>query len=228
MNTLFRTFSRMLSGDSNMTTPSSTSAASSSNMHFPSTRQHIYSTIDCLRKASSLPDELLKTILYYADYDCLHFSASSDRKYTAYSRGPQGAEPFAYVSTPPLRDIHEAGVRIRSIRLSASGHDQGFVSDRSAGVWSYFAVRRMKDPQNGIIWAQNEMASRNWQDHELSLNLDDLADETEEGEVRTALRQMISQLDDGDGLCIVPMAKFAGWQCHVQKAEIDVEVEVWR
>jgi hypothetical protein len=71
------------------------------------------------------------------------------------------------------------------------------------------------------------MASNEWQEHEMCLFLDEDSGLDGETDAEAELRQMISELRDGDALSIVPMAKFAGWQCHVRSAEIDVEVEIW-
>jgi hypothetical protein len=144
-----------------------------------------------------------------------------------YSRGPRGTPSTAYITTPSI-DLSIPGSRIRHVLLRATGHDQGHVSDPNAGVWSWFELRRKNDPGVGTTWALNEMASRNWQDHELSIHIDDSIEHDQENQIETSVRSLISRLEDGDALSIVPMARFAGWQCHVQKAEIDVEVEIWR
>ncbi|USW54193.1 hypothetical protein Slin15195_G075120 [Septoria linicola] len=232
-------FVDMIESVSSLLTPadagSSSSNAPRSQGQYPRTPEDVSRTVQYLHKASPshLPAELLTMILSLADYDCIHFSVHADKSVTRRSQSSNETPRLPYIETEPLRYLSSPGSahsgagfagRIRAVRLQVTGKDQGWGGDGS-GSWSWFEVASRQSTSTGpttgrisagLRWAQNEVASKEWQQHEADL------------ESNEDLGTWASSLKNGDRVSILPMARFPGWACTASAGSIDVEVEVWR
>ncbi|KXT07361.1 hypothetical protein AC578_538 [Pseudocercospora eumusae] len=204
--------------------------------HFPRTPQDVSAVLDTLRRASAgrLTDELLKPILFHADYDCVHFVATSSKQSSRHSSGPTTL-PEPYIETDTLMWLGDFDVpnkdgsaqrfngRIRSIQIEATGRDQGWVGNRDGGAWSWFELGKTQAQQERKGWKWNLVGNMNWQDHQTSYHMDGDLSETDH-----ELSAFLSTLRNGDRLSLIPMARFHSWSCNVSRGKIDVEIEVWR
>lgn len=212
--------------------------------HFPRDIHDIHQVLEYLNLASSrsLPAELLKVILYHADYDCLHFTASADHEMNAISRNQNGPPAKSYVETGPLTSLASSASfahpdratistpkgRIRSMHLKFTGRDQGWASDPNTASWSWFEIAKKRFNQDrvhrGPVLVHNSVAGRDWEDHEIYYHADE---QVPQRGVTEELKQWIAELRAEDRVAIVPMSQYGGWQCRVSKASIDIEVELW-
>lgn len=205
-----------------------------SSVQYPRTPEDVSRAVRYIQKASTsnIPPELLKPILYYADYDCIHFRAHSDTTVTRRSNNPE----ICYIRTEPLKYISpmntdssgfERNGRLRALRVEVTGRDQGWGGDAS-GSWSWFEVvrrpaaigatgrRNQAQPQSSLRLAHNAVASKEWQHHEM------------DSESNEEMRAWARGLQNGDRVGIMLMARYPGWSCSASSGSIDVEVEVWR
>lgn len=202
---------------------------------YPRDRNDIIQAITHLSRATShtLPAELLKLILYHADYDCMHLTSALSKQVTVISRTGAGPPARPCVETPPLSHLgsttdEEFSGRIRSVHLRFTGRDQGWTSEPGTSSWSWFEIGRRRryeseEARDRLKLAHNAVAGRDWQDFEIYWHTDEEVSQ----DVSVDLGAWIRGLRDGDMVSIVPMARYAGWQCRVLKASIDIEIEVW-
>ncbi|KXT14361.1 hypothetical protein AC579_2762 [Pseudocercospora musae] len=207
--------------------------------HYPRTPQDVSAVLDTLRQASArrLTDELLKPILFHADYDCVHFVVTSSKQRSRHSSGPTTL-PEPYIETDTLMCLGDFDVasedgslrrfngRIRSIQIEATGRDQGWVGNRNEGAWSWFALGKTQADRGQHElkgWKWNLIGNMNWQDHQTFYHMDGDLSETDH-----ELSAFLSTLRSGDRLSLIPMARFHSWSCNVSRGKIDVEIEVWR
>ena len=205
-------------------------------MRYPRTPADVDGAILWLSRASNykLPPELFKVILPLADYDYIYFHASADHSYTATSEGPE-TQPIPYLELPPLRYLNktdrENPARIRRLYLEISGRDQGWVTAQDGKSWSWFELGKRRstsdsaagsEVERGLVWCRNPVAGIQFKEQKLTYDADD---PVKTGE---ALQEWVEGLDNGERVCVVPMARFGGWECNVRRARIEVEVEVWR
>ncbi|EME88162.1 uncharacterized protein MYCFIDRAFT_75996 [Pseudocercospora fijiensis CIRAD86] len=207
--------------------------------HFPRTPQDVSAVLDTLRQASAgrLTDELLKPILFHADYDCVHFAVTSTKQSSRHSSGPTTL-PEPYIETDALMWLGDFDVlnddgslqsfngRIRSIQIEAIGRDQGWVGNRDGGAWSWFELGKTQadsGQQERKGWKWNMIGNMKWQHHNTTHHMDEELSETDHD-----LSAWLSTLRNGDRLSLIPMARFSSWSCNVSKGKIDIEIEVWR
>lgn len=212
--------------------------------HYPKSLDDIHKTIDHLQRASpeSLPAEILKIILFHANYDCIHYTASSNTQINAIARSATGPPARSCVTSPPLtllgpyqtlsnnNDANSAAIpgRLRSLTLKFTGRDQGWTSDPNTSSWSWFEIAKTSPESGdtiirGPVLAHNAIAGQNWQDFEIVYHVDE---EQSKG-VSEESREWIEGIRGGERVCVIPMARYGGWQCRVLKASVQVEVEVW-
>lgn len=198
---------------------------------YPRNRNDILQTISHINRATShtLPEELLKIILYQADYDCIHLTSTLSKQVNVISRTGEGPPARPCVETRPLAHlgtVPNTG-RVRSVHLKFTGRDQGWTSESGTSSWSWFEVGRRRpeseEVRDRLTLAHNAVAGRNWQDFEIYWHMEEEMSQ----DVGTDLRAWFGGLRDEDMVSIVPMARYAGWQCRVLRASIDIEIELW-
>lgn len=212
----------------------------SPDQHFPRHPRHVYSALQTLRIASNgrLSDELLKPILYHADYDCVHYRVTSSAQSSRHSSGPE-TQPRPYIETGQLQwlgdfelaqhdgqSVQKLNGRLRTISIAVTGRDQGWCGDRNAGSWSWFELGMTRANTTRLErrgWKWNSIGDMSWKTHSMLYHVDE-----ELSDANADMGTWFSTLQSGDRLSVIPMARFSGWSCNVSKAHIDVEIEVWR
>lgn len=143
----------------------------------------------------------------------------------------EAQSPFQYLTTRCIRSSARVQYPVQKVIFTICSHDQGWVSDRNGGNWTWFtAVATAGDEglERESIKDATDASTSSIREVEVARNkLACPAAETKVVELRrdssnAQERQWVSSLRNGDRIALHSWALFGGWCNHVKAAHIDI------
>ncbi|TFY65905.1 hypothetical protein EVG20_g5188 [Dentipellis fragilis] len=168
-----------------------------------------------------LPIELVCLILEYAGCMLLSKSRSITTSSTLVARGSSNHDAVVVAQLPPFDAV--ALQRIAQIKLITLSRDQGWVSDRNAGNWSWFDVAVLRGDSETEDGQERELREIDgepavWRSHENVLAGRDLVEHTE-GIVFGPEHLLWRTVREGDVVVGRARARFGGWKNETARAD---------
>ncbi|KAG8719043.1 hypothetical protein FRC08_003788 [Ceratobasidium sp. 394] len=175
-----------------------------------------------------LPEELVILICRFANFHCpsAEYTFEADQAVTVRADGSSVASKI-WMQSPPLT-TRTLG-KIHSIQLFTDSRHQGWVSDRSAGSWSWFDIGICRlDEGSGKLNPKTKPDGLQalWTSHAHPV---DRQEDMRNYELHTGKRfgpkhPIWDYADEGDVLVVEATAQFPGWANYARRGVMKVKV----
>ncbi|KAG8692799.1 hypothetical protein FRC08_009533 [Ceratobasidium sp. 394] len=151
-------------------------------------------------------------------HTCQYLYTEVGEVYFVPSRGPEVAVPW-FQTTP----ISSEGLeQITGVQLSTVSHDQGWVTDPSAGSWTWFDIHIVVDEISRSRGKARSADSTTWTSHRNRMGSP--TSEYQQGLFFDSSHEMFSALHAGDRLEVTANARFPQWMNYAEQGFLQIFV----
>ncbi|KAF7540964.1 hypothetical protein G7054_g961 [Neopestalotiopsis clavispora] len=111
--------------------------------------------------------------------------------------------------------------RIKSIRLFAESHDQGFADDPNAGNWTWFELAILEGPTSKTPRSKDGV-DLVWESHTNRFKTTEY--EWKEGHSFGKYDDMMRLIEHGNVLAVRLCARYSGWQIYAKRGYLRIEI----